>query len=349
MLEVLGVDRWGEAVYLAMIDGPALTEAELISRTGIEPGELPAVLAVLAESGLIYRSREHDPVRYAALPPDTAVDVLLLAREREFSQVRALAHHLGRRHRQGSGGAADLVEVIVGADGVAQCGRQLLRGARREIRGIDAPPYARHSDGLAVGSAADVLGRGVRSRFIHDRSTLRVPGRARLIEEEMSAGEEARVLPGVPMKMLIADDGPAVVPLTSDPAVLDACILVHPSPLLDALVALFETLWLRAQPFVPARVPAPAPVGAVATPATDQATGPAPVLLAGADVSAGPRLSAEQRQIISLLALGLSDEAIARQAGLGLRTVQRRIQALMTELGATSRFQAGVLAARHGW
>jgi hypothetical protein len=29
--------------------------------------------------------------------------------------------------------------------------------------------------------------------------------------------------------------------------------------------------------------------------------------------------------------------------------VQRRIQALMLRLSATSRFQAGVLAAQHGW
>jgi DNA-binding NarL/FixJ family response regulator len=35
--------------------------------------------------------------------------------------------------------------------------------------------------------------------------------------------------------------------------------------------------------------------------------------------------------------------------GLGLRTVRRRISGLMIELGADTRFQAGVEAARRGW
>ena len=42
-------------------------------------------------------------------------------------------------------------------------------------------------------------------------------------------------------------------------------------------------------------------------------------------------------------------EQVARTLGLSLRTVRRRVAALMTELGADSRFQAGVEAARRGW
>ncbi|POX65512.1 hypothetical protein C3481_16365, partial [Microbacterium sp. Ru50] len=57
----------------------------------------------------------------------------------------------------------------------------------------------------------------------------------------------------------------------------------------------------------------------------------------------------EEWRIVSLLGLGLPDEAIARHLGIGHRTVQRRVQALLVRLGAASRFQAGVLAARRGW
>jgi len=42
---------------------------------------------------------------------------------------------------------------------------------------------------------------------------------------------------------------------------------------------------------------------------------------------------------------GLTDEAIARQLGLSHRTVQRRVAAFMADLGAHTRFQAGVKAA----
>jgi DNA-binding NarL/FixJ family response regulator len=56
----------------------------------------------------------------------------------------------------------------------------------------------------------------------------------------------------------------------------------------------------------------------------------------------------ERRLILELLMLGTKDESIARQLGISLRTVRRRVAGLMDELGATTRFQAGLEAARRG-
>ncbi|MFI6494765.1 hypothetical protein [Streptomyces sp. NPDC050564] len=50
-----------------------------------------------------------------------------------------------------------------------------------------------------------------------------------------------------------------------------------------------------------------------------------------------------QRQLLHLLTSGLKDEAAARHLGLSLRTVRRRIAALMDRTGANTRFQAGYL------
>ena len=49
--------------------------------------------------------------------------------------------------------------------------------------------------------------------------------------------------------------------------------------------------------------------------------------------------------ILTLLAAGASDATIARQSGISQRTVERRVRALMDQLGAGTRFQAGVQAA----
>jgi DNA-binding NarL/FixJ family response regulator len=54
---------------------------------------------------------------------------------------------------------------------------------------------------------------------------------------------------------------------------------------------------------------------------------------------------AQRQRLIALLLSGLTDQAVARQLGIGYRTAQRRIAALMAELGASTRFQAGVQAA----
>jgi DNA-binding NarL/FixJ family response regulator len=63
----------------------------------------------------------------------------------------------------------------------------------------------------------------------------------------------------------------------------------------------------------------------------------------------GGSLSDLRRFLLEQLAAGQVDEQIAVRLGIGLRTVRRRVADLMTELGADTRFQAGVEAARRGW
>lgn len=322
MLEILGLDQWAEQAYFAVLDHPRSTTEELRARTGIDPDVLAGSLARLGDHGLIARLSDR---RYTALPPEHALEVLLLARERDIQRIRSITTRLAQQHRQSAADhdSASLIEVITGADAVARCGHQMFLRAEREIRGIDAPPYSQRTDGGRVNSS---LTRGrdhpVRIRFIHGRARLDEPGTAARVEADLVAGEEVRFLPSVPLKLILADDQAALVPLVTTPDLLDACILVHPSALLDALAALFETLWTQAQPYLPGRP---------------------------GDVPANEFVSEEERRIVSLLAMGLSDATIARQLDIGYRTVQRRVQALLARLGATSRFQAGVLAAARGW
>jgi len=46
------------------------------------------------------------------------------------------------------------------------------------------------------------------------------------------------------------------------------------------------------------------------------------------------------------MARGFTDEVLARKLGMSLRTCRRHIAALMHDLDAVSRFQAGVRASR---
>ncbi|MFG3284152.1 DNA-binding response regulator [Streptomyces sp. NPDC048111] len=55
-------------------------------------------------------------------------------------------------------------------------------------------------------------------------------------------------------------------------------------------------------------------------------------------------LGADARRILRTLGAGHTDEVAARQLGMSLRTYRRRVAELMTALGATSRFQAGLRA-----
>ncbi|UQI46203.1 LuxR C-terminal-related transcriptional regulator [Streptomyces sp. HU2014] len=68
----------------------------------------------------------------------------------------------------------------------------------------------------------------------------------------------------------------------------------------------------------------------------------------GAAPGYGDALGDLKSTILQLLASGLKDEVIARRVGMSSRTFRRHLAALMHELGAGSRFQAGVRAARLG-
>lgn len=52
--------------------------------------------------------------------------------------------------------------------------------------------------------------------------------------------------------------------------------------------------------------------------------------------------------LVRLLALGVKDETIARTSGVSLRTVRRRVAALMDEYGVGTRFQLGAALERDG-
>lgn len=101
-------------------------------------------------------------------------------------------------------------------------------------------------------------------------------------------------------------------------------MVVRPCALLDALLYIFDTLW------------------ELATPIT---FGPDGV----GEHDHRRAISAHDRRLLTLLATGMTDQAIARHLGLSYRTARRRIAALMGALGAESRFQAGVQASRNGW
>jgi DNA-binding NarL/FixJ family response regulator len=69
----------------------------------------------------------------------------------------------------------------------------------------------------------------------------------------------------------------------------------------------------------------------------------------GEPVSVIDEPSAVDRKLLGLLATGATDATIAKQLGLSDRTVHRRIHALITRLGVSTRLQAGYEACRRGW
>ncbi|WP_280726342.1 LuxR C-terminal-related transcriptional regulator [Kitasatospora sp. MAA4] len=307
----LGLAADEELIYLHLLGTTAGTAQQLGTALGLGIERALAALAALAVHGLVERPGT-DGLLWSAAAPDVALEELLLRREVELRRTRGRINELMRTYRRSRPGseAGELVEIISGRESVAELWRSLQLGVRTQLRVMDKPPYIRRSDPELEFS---MLARGVRLKTVYESRVLREPSRLAEIYPVMEAGELARVLPELPLKLALVDDRWALLPVSSGTE-LESVLLVRPSSLLDALAGLFELYWSRAM-----RMPAP-----------ESAELP----------------QDRHRQLLALLAAGLTDESIARQMGVSTRTVQRWVRELMDRFGARTRFQAGIQAAR---
>ena len=59
-------------------------------------------------------------------------------------------------------------------------------------------------------------------------------------------------------------------------------------------------------------------------------------------------MSDRQYEVITLLALGMTDEAVARKLDVSPRTVQRHVRHVMEQLGVHSRLELGIRLTKMG-
>ncbi|MFI7064234.1 LuxR C-terminal-related transcriptional regulator [Kribbella sp. NPDC050124] len=309
MLESLGVEPADEEAYRALLAAPGCELTEFVKRLDRDEKDVVATVERLEEAGLLTTTSD-DPPRLLPTRPDVAVDALVAVRRAELDRVRAEARVLLSELRaQEQHRPENLVEVIVGQEAIAARFAQLLNGTREQLLVLDRPPYASRP-GESDPRVRGLLSDGVVVRGIYSPDSLDVPGGVDEAYSAADAGETSRVHPQVPMKLAVFDRKMALLPLSVDQLV-DTALVVHPCALLDALIEMFTLLWDQAVPVVP--------------PAT---TDPL------------------DARLMTLLAAGFKDDAIARQLGLSSRTVGRRVAELMETLGARTRFQAGIHAQR---
>ncbi|MFI7361512.1 LuxR family transcriptional regulator [Streptomyces sp. NPDC050149] len=317
-LRLLGIDRAASEVYLALLElAPAPLDA-IGSAAGLGRAEMAAAYAALVDAGLASAAEEGEDV-VAPVPPTAGLEILARHRAAEVEESRiAVGGAFESFRRQRLAAYNDhLVEVVTG-DAVGPRMRQAWASARDRIRQFDSPPYFPLPG--ATDDALATLARGVTQRVVYSRASLEHPGQLKdVIEPCVRAGEQARVLASVPVKLVIIDDAYALVSLSIKEAdVHNTMLVVQPCGLLSALVALFEQSWQSALPF------------------HGRATRPG-------------GLPPADRRLLWLLAGGASDDVIARELGISRRTLFRRLSVLMARLGAANRFQMALQAQRSGW
>jgi DNA-binding CsgD family transcriptional regulator len=314
VLTILGATPAEDAVYqyLASVGSADVDELALQCK-------LPAQEVADALDGLLRRGLAGGiDGRYVAAPPET-VEAMLRERMRALWLAQDALGRLASSYRLHHATGNDIMEVVTGRQNLGRRIRQTLMENRDEHLMLVRPPIVALDPSVDDDFTQDPGAR--RFRAVYDAGLLADPRWLAGIEAGRTEGTEYRAHPQVPVKLIIADRAVAVLPLSHGDDATSAAAFVYTSGLLDALVALFEHVW----------------------------TASLPIVLDSRNPIAATLLDAAERRLLSLLVAGLTDEAIAAHQGVSPRTVQRRVQALMTATRARTRMQLAWQAAHHGW
>jgi hypothetical protein len=326
MLDVLGIGEFDERVYRVLLAGPGRPGQEIATVMDAPVSEVRLAVTRLESFGLIRRTAHGG---YQPAGPQTALMALLNQRRMEaetaFAAVQGAVEDLTVEYQAGRlrTDPSSLVEVLSGRDVVNRRVEELTRSISTHMWVLDKPPYLEWANGQPDTNETEMdvttamISLGVDIRAVYCPESMERPGRFDTVVKLAELGEQSRMLPSLPFKLRIMDRRVALVPLVG--GIYDNLAVVHPSGLLDALMELFEAYWKRA-----------VPIGTVPEPSEDVP-------------------GQEDLLLLRMLKAGLKDHAVARQLGISARTATRRIATIMERLGADTRFQAGVEAAKRGW
>jgi DNA-binding CsgD family transcriptional regulator len=321
VLSALGLSREAERLYfrLAPASGHTVPGVARLMQHRVE--DLVRAIAPLVELGLVELSDDR-----LVVPPVATVVARLVQKEASIAATsarrldalaEAVPHMVAAAARPPE---HDLTEVRP-LDGELSSGGNalellalMLRTSRGDMLWLRPDAWAMPRESEVSRLLAEAMSTGRRSRAIYPVRALSEAPES--LEARARLGEQVRVLDDLPTRMFILGDAHAVLPeplgFADEPRVH-----VRQRSLVAALTLWFESLWARATPVAELEQRA-----------------------------ARPDL---RRFLLEQMLAGATDEQIARTLNIGLRTVRRRIAAVMSDLGVDTRFQAGVEAARRGW
>jgi predicted transcriptional regulator len=324
-LEVWGLDDVAETTYRAMLRNPGFSIDALASHLELGQADVEAAVGELTRVGLLTGSGSAPGQGLTPASPATTLAALvhselseLEERRARLDAVRASLAGFAADHMVGQSRAwATVPFELLSMDESFAAVEDIQRATTGEVLSchpvvnfdVDSPAY--------VELLEHQLGAGRAMRGLYPTEVLSHPERLAYVRHWATAGENVRLAQRALPSVAVFGDEVALVNThwAGDPS---GTILVR-APALVALVrALFEEYWARAT-----------------------------ALPGGEDNGDSDELG-DVRVVLELLQLGMKDETIARQLGVSLRTVRRRIAALMDDLGVGTRFQAGLEAARRG-
>jgi sugar-specific transcriptional regulator TrmB len=250
----LGLTGYEASAYVALIRRGDATASEVARIASLPRQRIYDVLDGLVAQGFA-TVKPGRPARYNAAAPEEALWTALERRRQEVDALQAgVADAIGRltpAYRDGR--VADdplrFVELLREPAAIARRFAELEDSAEREILVFNRPPYAvepaENVEGLAL------LERHVEARGIYERSIYDDPSQAAAVRTFIEAGEQARVVDTLPLKLVVIDERVAAFALedpVADAKGLTIMVVEHAS-LARLFKLAFDAVWYSGDPF----------------------------------------------------------------------------------------------------
>jgi len=243
----LGLTSYEARAYASLVLRDSFTAAQIARTAGLPRQRIYDVLASLVEKGLA-SARPGSVVKYAALAPELAIERLVAARRAEMAEVEqdagAVIASLMPDFKAGrmQGDPLEFIEVLRDRGAINERFAELQAGVKREILVFTKPPYAtppqENEEGIEVT-------RSHSARSVYEASILDDPATAAGVRQFVEAGEDARFVDEVPLKLVIIDEATVMFGM-QDPVAgsedLTMMVVEHPALALTLKLA-FDKVW----------------------------------------------------------------------------------------------------------
>ncbi|MFD5554559.1 LuxR C-terminal-related transcriptional regulator [Streptomyces sp. NPDC127068] len=325
-LASFGVDSKAQAVYTTLLAHPNWALGEIAESLQISPPEVKSALHHLIKNSLLYASSEKTG-RYIPLDPEVGlvpvierIEAELDARRSQLARDRATISELRHKYTDLTTRHSSITEETF--DNVEAAEAKLLALTKKARKQIDIlgnfeliGEGSPQEDALISKALSSDL--AVRSILLESmRNSAPQASRASWIS---TLGADVRTAPTLPSRMVIYDRSTVAISGAENGSGAEVAVITA-SAATHALQELFELVWIGSSP--------------LESPHNESDRG---------------ALGSREMALLRMLAAGLTDDGIARQLDVSLRTVRRHTSQLFEKLTARSRFQAGAEAARRGW
>ncbi|MGV9249083.1 helix-turn-helix transcriptional regulator [Streptomyces sp. NPDC003710] len=316
-------------MYRAMLLHQEHDHVRLAGRLDLTEQQVFAAVDRLISLSLLKPSWD-EPGMVRAVSPELGLELLLQREEQELAlrqeriaQTRATPAMLAAEYASADSAAAPSragTELLDGMDEIRTRLETLASRCTQEALSFQ-PGGVLPTEAVEAGQPLNeqAILRGVKFRSLYLHSIVKDRVTVAYVKWAAEHGSEIRLAPTLPVRLLIVDRHLAVIP-GDHPAPRPTAVVIHTPPVVRALLALFDAYWKDAEPLEPD---------------TDQFVPGEP--------------TAQEREMLRMLAAGDKDETVARALGISVRTERRMVADITARLGASSRLELGVKAAKLGW